>query len=235
MRKIYPSALTAIILLSLVTAIPLSASASDSPVQLTVLEWYNSEIETPKNEFVVQFQALDDSLQNPYYELLGYRWFSTASYWINPVNKYGLTQSAVVTAVTESANVWDSQTSSSVFSYSGITAARAGKRDGRNVVAFGSYRKGVIAVTYLWSRGGSLYETDVIVNQYYSWSTSGEAGKMDLKNIMTHEFGHWCGLDDLYAEKDYWLTMYGYSDYAETYKQTLGLGDINGLIAVYGP
>jgi hypothetical protein len=58
---------------------------------------------------------------------------------------------------------------------------------------------------------------------------------MDVQNIMTHEFGHWCGLADLYADKDYWLTMYGYSNYGETYKQTLGLGDILGLRAVYGP
>jgi len=51
---------------------------------------------------------------------------------------------------------------------------------------------------------------------------------------MTHEFGHWCGLADLYNDVDYWLTMYGYGDYGLTYARTLGLGDINGLHAVYG-
>lgn len=73
------------------------------------------------------------------------------------------------------------------------------------------------------------------MNTYYGWSLSGEAGKMDVQNIMTHEFGHWCGLDDLYNDADYWLTMYGYSNYGITYQRTLGLGDINGLKAVYGP
>jgi hypothetical protein len=57
---------------------------------------------------------------------------------------------------------------------------------------------------------------------------------MDVQNIMTHEFGHWCGLDDLYDSSDYWLTMYGYSGYGETYKQTLGWGDILGLKELYG-
>lgn len=51
---------------------------------------------------------------------------------------------------------------------------------------------------------------------------------------MTHELGHWCGLADLYDDVDYWLTMYGYGNYEETYKRDLGLGDILGLRAVYG-
>jgi hypothetical protein len=72
------------------------------------------------------------------------------------------------------------------------------------------------------------------MNVVFSWSLNGEAGKMDVQNIMTHEFGHWCGLKDLYQDKDYWLTMYGYANYGETYKRTLGLGDINGLRKVYG-
>jgi len=42
-------------------------------------------------------------------------------------------------------------------------------------------------------------------------------------------------LADLYSDADYWLTMYGYANYGEIYKSTLGLGDINGLVAVYGP
>jgi len=40
---------------------------------------------------------------------------------------------------------------------------------------------------------------------------------IDVQDIVTHEFGHWFGLDDLYSEADYWLTMYGYADYGETY------------------
>jgi len=35
----------------------------------------------------------------------------------------------------------------------------------------------------------------------FTWSLTGEAGKMDVQNIMTHEFGHWCSLDDLYEDK----------------------------------
>jgi hypothetical protein len=57
---------------------------------------------------------------------------------------------------------------------------------------------------------------------------------MDVQNIVTHEFGHWAGSGGLYDNVDYWLTRYGRAGYGETYKQTLGWGDILGLEAVYG-
>ncbi|MBS7630446.1 hypothetical protein KEJ47_02540 [Candidatus Bathyarchaeota archaeon] len=47
------------------------------------------------------------------------------------------------------------------------------------------------------------------------------------------KFGHWAGLDDLYDDVDHWLTMYGFAAYSETYKRTLGLGDIKSFEAVY--
>jgi len=196
---------------------------------LMVVEWYGDDKVT-----VNAIPPSDDSSTNPAYTLLPYHWYITANYWINPNNKYGLSTSAVVTAITASANTWDSQTSASVFAYKGTTSKSAGKRDRINVISWGSYQARVIAVTYIWYSGSQILETDMKLNTYYKWSLSGGTGKMDVRNIVTHEFGHWCGLADLYDDKDYWLTMYGYSDFGETYKQTLGLGDISGLQAVYG-
>jgi len=181
-----------------------------------------------------QIPSEDDSMTNPDYELLPFHWYTTANYWINPSNKYGFSTTAVVNAISSSAETWDSQTSYQVFSYKGTTSRTAGRYDGYNVISWGYYGSGVIAVTYIWYSGSRILETDTRMNTYYRWSLSGEAGKMDVQNIMTHEFGHWCGLDDLYNDKDYWLTMYGYASYGETYKRTLGLGDTLGLQAVYG-
>ncbi|MEM3577410.1 MAG: hypothetical protein QXX51_03030 [Candidatus Bathyarchaeia archaeon] len=177
----------------------------------------------------------DDSMSNSHYALLPYHWYTTINYWINPKNKYGFSTSAVVAAITMSAETWDAETSFEVFVYKGTTTRTAGKRDGYNVVSWGAYQAGVIAVTYIWASGSQIVETDCRMNTYYVWSLTGEAGKMDVQNIMTHEFGHWCGLKDLYNDADYWLTMYGYANFGETYKRTLGLGDILGLQAVYGP
>jgi len=177
----------------------------------------------------------DDSMTNPHYETLAFHWYTTINYWINPSNRYGFSSTTVVNTITKSANTWDVETSFQVFNYKGTTYRTAGRRDGYNVVSWGYYQAGVIAVTYIWYSGSKIVETDCRMNSYFKWSLSGQAGKMDVQNIMTHEFGHWCGLADLYDDVDYWLTMYGYGNYGETYKQTLGLGDINGLQAVYGP
>ena len=78
------------------------------------------------------------------------------------------------------------------------------------------YARAVIVVTHIWYSGSQILETDTRLSTLFKWSLSGEARKMDVQNIVTHKFGHWCGLDNLYDDKDYWLTMYGYSKYGES-------------------
>jgi len=230
MRKIQSFTLLAIMLIALVSMLPLFANAKEESANLMIVEWWE------KGSVIINaIPPQDDSMTNPHYLLLSFHWYTTANYWINTKNKYGFSDSAVITAITVSAETWDKETAATVFSYQGTTSRSAGKRDNYNVVAWGAYRAGAIAVTYIWYSGSQILESDTRMNTFYKWSLTGEAGKMDVQNIMTHEFGHWAGLADLYNDADYWLTMYGYADYGETYKRTLGLGDINGLEAWYGP
>jgi len=206
----------------------------ESPVGQPLIELTILELRANGTVIVNAIPPSDDSMTNPDYELQFFHWYETAKYWINPSNTYGFSPSAVVSAVTASADTWDKETSAAVFSYQGTTTKAAGVEDGYNVVAWDTYTKpSSIAVTYIWSIGRRMIETDTLMNVAFNWSLSGEAGKMDVQNIMTHEFGHWAGLDDLYVDRDYWLTMYGYASTGEMYKRTLGLGDILGLQAVY--
>lgn len=226
-----------IVLLAVASALPLLASAKIEDEALIVMELRENQQVT-----IAAYPSSDDSMTNPDYALTGYTYTGyglqglvTANYWINPNNKYRFSVSAVETTIKASANTWDAQTSFQVFSYRGTTGRSAGRRDGYNVIDWGSYRNGVIAVTMFWVSGSKMVEIDMRMNTLYKWSLSGEAGKMDVQNIVTHEFGHWAGLNDLYADADYWLTMFGYSNYGITYQRTLGLGDQLGIQNVYGP
>lgn len=221
MRKLNALPLVLMILFSVFATLSLAFSTIDISVEAKIIVTY-------------AIAPTDDSMTNPDYQLLSYHSYSTINYYINPKNTYGFTSSSVVSTITTSTSTWDKETSYQVFSYKGTTSRAAGKYDGYNVIAWGKYRVGVIAVTMSWVSSGRVLEVDCMMNTRYKWSLTGEAGKMDVQNIMTHEFGHFCGLADLYSEADYWLTMYGYSNYALTYARTLGLGDTNGLKAVYG-
>ena len=87
--------------------------------------------------------------------------------------------------------------------------------------------------TFISHSGSSLTGADTVLNTYYQWSTSGEAGKLDVQNTVTHELGHWLVLGDLYGGADTEKTMYGYTAYGETKKRSLESDDVNGINAIY--
>jgi hypothetical protein len=228
-----------VVLLAFACMVPLLAAAKNDDVQLTVLELRadGKPGGTHGGGGGNIIPLTDNAGSNPDYALLRFHWFSTADYWVNPAGATGLNSADVVNVVQAATSTWDDNTNADVFAYKGETSLAAGTMDGKNVVDWGPYNNnGVIAVTMIWSQGGRIVETDLRMNTYYTWtiSANGVSGTMDMQSILTHEFGHWAGLDDLYKNRDYWLTMYGYADYGQAGKQTLGQGDINGLWAVYG-
>ena len=210
-----------VVLFSVFAGFPTATSASESFIQETVIITY-------------AVPPIDDSMRNPHYALLSYHWSTKIGYYVNPANGYGLSRTNIINTIMASANAWDQRTSFSVFSYEGTTSRTAGRRDGYNTISWGIYFADAIAVTYIWTNGNEIAETDCRLNTYYAWSLTGGSGRMDLQSIMTHEFGHWCGLKDLYDDADYWLTMYAYSDYGQTWRRSLGIGDIMGLRKIYG-
>ncbi len=119
-------------------------------------------------------------------------------------------------------------------SYPGTTTRNGSNHnDGYNDIAWSSswtFDPSYIAVTTVRQYNGVVAEADTQLNaQYFAWSATGEAGKMDVQNIVTHEAGHgWVGLADLYGTADSPKTMYGYAQTGETYKRDLAAEDIAG-------
>jgi len=147
------------------------------------------------------------------------------------------TKNMILNSINLSSGTWDAETDRALFSDdagSAVTKGKAGKLDGVNLVEFGQYRaRGVIAVTYLWTYRdtNTLAEFDMIFDVDFNWGYDGSSSLMDIQNIGTHEFGHVCGLEDLYDDVYNDLTMYGYSTEGELYKRTLEQGDRDGLAA----
>jgi hypothetical protein len=114
--------------------------------------------------------------------------------------------------------------------------------DYKNVITWGRAQQGVIAYAVIWynSKTKEIVDADIVLNSYYKWgiadgdeATNDLKNKFDLRNIVTHESGHWCGLDDIYDSKYSAMTMYGFSSYGEEIKRSLEPGDIAGIQEIY--
>jgi len=165
------------------------------------------------------------------------------SYKINYNSKpKNLTNDQMFNGISAGFATWTSTDNNQIFNYSGTTTAKNAKLDNTNAVLFKRIQPNAIAITYIWYySGGPVVEVDTIFNSAYKWSLTaydgtndcgGVSGTYDLQNIATHEFGHWIGLDDLYSNVDQDLTMYGYGETKELKKDSLGLGDITGVLAI---
>ena len=123
------------------------------------------------------------------------------------------------------------------------TTLNRARYDGKNIIAWGATSAGALATTYTtyYVSSGEVVDVDTIMNNQYPWSWADQAeysgcaysDSYDAQNIMTHEFGHWLGLEDFYTEDFVNHTMYGYGAPGEVKKDTLTLGDIAGIKAIY--
>lgn len=119
-----------------------------------------------------------------------------------------------------------------------ITRARL---DGKNIITWARASSGTLGVTYVWyyPQTGLTAEIDTIMNNRYKWTWSNsnvcaDNSTYDAQNIMTHELGHWLGLEDEYDSASFGNnTMFGYGSVNEVKKNTLTTGDIAGVASIY--
>ena len=142
---------------------------------------------------------------------------------------------------------WSDAISSKVtFTVGSPTSATRAKLDGQNIIAWGRTSSSALAVTYIWYYAsgllkGQVAEVDTIMNLRFNWSWTpynpanlcADANSYDAQDILTHELGHWVGLNDKYTSAYANNTMYGYGSKAEIKKDTLTSGDVSGVSAIY--
>lgn len=165
----------------------------------------------------------------------------TWNYKINP-NVPSTISADLNNIVSNSFNAWtsiNSLNSKVTMNYAGATSVNRAVKDGQNIIAWGRTSGSALGVTYIWYQNGVASEVDTIMNNKFSWNW-GDGGAScawtsvyDAQNILTHELGHWFGLDDFYTTDYENNTMYGYGAKHEVKKNTPEAGDVAGIDALY--
>lgn len=139
-------------------------------------------------------------------------------------------------------NTWHSAEPKVTFTPGSNTTASRQALDFQNIVAFGNTSGTALAVTYTryYTATHEVADVDTIFNRKMPWSWTnyvtnvcGNLNSYDVQNILTHELGHWMGLDDEYDNTYANNTMFGYGSRGETKKDTLTAGDTTPLSQIY--
>lgn len=174
---------------------------------------------------------------------------SNWTYQLNPSSvPLSVGSGNLATMSTDAFGKWSNAAVNKVTFIKGVntTVTRKGF-DGSNIIAWGKASSGALAVSYIWyyPSTGLVAEVDTIMNKMYSWNWSNPANwtnpsttcanqnSYDAQDILTHELGHWMGLDDRYTSDFVNNTMYGYGSKGEIKKDTLTTGDSAGISAIY--
>lgn len=174
------------------------------------------------------------------YSYTEWRWPSSyprISYYINT---NATPRTAVLKAIKAAANAWNKAGARFELVYGGATTRYSGYNDSINVVEFRRSfgNTGWPARTLIWAiNRGSYYdivECDMQINAYYQWAIGSMNNRFDLQNVVTHEFGHFVSLNDLYRRREKNMTMYGYVAFGETKKRSLAGPDKLGVRQIYG-
>ena len=148
----------------------------------------------------------------------------------------------MATLASNSFNTWSTPDVSSKVNFvkGANTSTSRARYDAQNIISWGRTSGSALAVTYTWyyTASGQVAETDTIFNNKFAWQWSSQTncayqGYYDAQNILTHELGHWVGLNDNYATSYANNTMFGYGSPTEVKKNSLATGDTSTVNSIY--
>jgi hypothetical protein len=133
----------------------------------------------------------------------GAHWASMPiNYFINLDGSPQINNDSEFAAVHAAFQTWANVSTANVrFNYGGPAVISTGAGDAINLVSFTDtsfpFGSGTLAVTlnYFSDSTGITSEADILFNPNQLWSTSGESGRYDIQSVMTHEIGHFLGID----------------------------------------
>ena len=169
---------------------------------------------------------------------------ATAPYSINAAGSPDIPDDSDTQAVKASFDAWNAAAN---FHYHTdcLTNLNAGSihpgnevNDGNSIVTWVNsnwvYGNGTIAITFNWfdPTSGEIGESDLMANgQDYTWTTGSTGVQTDVRNFLTHEAGHYLGMDH---SLDTEATMFATGTTGETKKRDLDADDIAGVQSIYG-
>lgn len=175
------------------------------------------------------------------YGLTGWHLPGPFSYRMNTRRAPEAIASSASLAIAAAAQTWAAADADKQLTFAGTTDISRPRYDGNNVVLWKLLPGRTVAAAYVWyhPETGEVLDADMILNTRVSWAVNdpagdcgGIAGAYDVQAVVTHEFGHWFGLEDLYDASTADLTMHGIVTVGELKKASLGEGDRLGATAV---
>ena len=162
------------------------------------------------------------------------------SFSINQLGSPQITNGSDFAAVQAAFQTWQNDSLASIsFQYAGTTPVATVGQDGLNVVTFvdDSVPLGsdTVASTFEFltvdGTGTTvIQEADIAVSTSVQFSTSGESGKYDLQSVLTHEVGHFLGLNHSGLISS---VMEPYGQAGQLDERTLTYDDMAGAAELY--